>query len=315
MLVFLIFGTVVGSGFSSGKEIMVFFSRFGAISYFYIALAGLLFFALFYFFLSRGKAILKCLEKFKFLNIFITFNSLIFCASMFAGLKSLFSYFPTWAEILLIAFVLVLCFVITLKGIGGLEKTNFFLMPLTSVFFLAVLIFGMTQKSEFVFETSTWAGFLYSPLYVALNTCMSGIVICKVGDGLTKKQTFFASLFSCALLLVFLFLGNFVLLSSAQMLHSEMPFLSIASANPIFFCLDYFVILSGCFTTLISLCYTLKISFDKHIAKPKLSCLAAVLIPFLLSGIGFSGIVSFLYPICSVLGIFLLCFMLFYRAN
>ena len=51
--VFLLFGTIVGSGFSSGKEILVFFSRFGELSYLYIVIACVLFFLLFY--LSGGK--------------------------------------------------------------------------------------------------------------------------------------------------------------------------------------------------------------------------------------------------------------------
>ena len=83
MLVFLIFGTVVGSGFSSGKEIMVFFSRYGVVSYLYILLAGILFYLIFYFFLSYGKYILKKLSKYKFIDVFLGFISVIFCSCMF----------------------------------------------------------------------------------------------------------------------------------------------------------------------------------------------------------------------------------------
>ena len=67
LIVFVIFGTVVGSGFSSGKEIMIFFSRLGVLSYLYILLAGFGFFWLFLFFLNLWT---KSFEKSgKFQNI------------------------------------------------------------------------------------------------------------------------------------------------------------------------------------------------------------------------------------------------------
>lgn len=310
MVVFLIFGTVVGSGFSSGKEIMVFFSRFGVLSYLYILLAGILFFLLFYFFLNCGGKVLKHLENSKGMNLLIVFISLVFCSSMFAGIKNLFFYFPSWIYYLLQFFLIVCCIFVTMRGYKGLEKVNLFLMPITSILFLIVLVYGLTLSSDFSFQTNSWAGFLYSPLYVGLNTCMSGVIISNAGKGLSKKQTIYASLFSTVLLLIFLFLGNTVILQNGESIFSEMPFLSLASKNVFMFALCYFVILVGCFTTLISLCITLKSSFDKKVSKGIYSTLLAVFIPFLISSLGFSQIVSNLYPIASVLGIFILVWLL-----
>lgn len=308
LIVFLIFGTVVGSGFSSGKEIMVFFSRFGVLSYLYILLAGFLFFLLFYFFLSCGDVFSKLLNKFKWLNFVTIFISIVFCSSMFAGIKSLLFYFPAWLYYILIAVLLVVCVFVTFKGINGLEKINLFLMPTASIIFVAVLIYGLTVSSDFSFSTNSWAGFLYSPLYVALNTSMSGFIISKAGGSLNKKQTFLASLFSTLLLLTFLLLGNFVLQRNSESFVSDMPFLYIVRDNPVFFTLAYFMIFAGCFTTLISLCFTLKTSFE-NIFKNKYVCnFSAVFLPFLISGLGFSQIISLLYPICSVLGILILLF-------
>lgn len=311
VVVFLIFGTVVGSGFSSGKEIMVFFSRFGVLSYLYIILAGFLFFLLFYFFLSHGKKIAKFLEKSKLLNIVIAFISLIFCASMFAGIKSLFEYFPTWLYVLSVVLLVLGCVVITLKGIKGFERLNLILMPATSIVFLVVLVYALPISSNFSISTNSWAGFLYSPLYVALNTSMSGLVIAKVGEGLSKKQTFFASLFSVLLLLVFLLLGNFVLQRNSESFISEMPFLYLMRDNSFMFVLAYIVVLVGCFTTLISQCLTLKSFFENFVKNQFCVSLVSVLIPFFISVLGFSQIISFLYPICSVLGIFVLICVIF----
>lgn len=311
VVVFLIFGTVVGSGFASGKEIFVYFSRFGEWSYLYILLAGILFFFLFYFFLRFGEKILQKVEQIKIINWIILFISIIFCSSMFAGIKNLFAYFPTWLYVTLFVILLILTFCLTVKGIGGLEKLNMFLMPVASLVFLGVLIYGATLSSGFKLETNALAGLLYSPLYVALNTSISGLIIAKVGKDLSKKQTFLSSLFSTLIILVFLFLGNFVLRQNPMVYASEMPFLTLMQNSKIMFILIYLVLFAGCFTTLMSLCITLKIYFEKFVSDQKFSSALAVFIPCILSSIGFSRIVSLFYPLASVLGIFILLFVIF----
>lgn len=310
IVVFLIFGTVVGSGFASGKEIFVYFTRFGQLSFLYILLACLLFFLIFYFFLTKGERVLKKFDKLPFLTPLMLFVSLTFCASMFAGIKNLFFYFPVWLYYVLFLILLACCIFVTFKGIKGLEKINLFLMPITMIVFIVVLGFGLASSSVISYQTTSWAGVLYCPLYVALNTCMEGIIISKAGMNLSKKQAFWASLLSSGLIFVFLFVGNLVLIKNGDMLDSAMPFLSIAGKNVFVFMLCYCVILIGCFTTLISLCYTLKIAFQKVLKNNVAATLVAVLLPLCISILGFSQIVSFLYPIASVLGVFMLFFLI-----
>ena len=311
IIVFLIFGTVFGAGFSSGNEIVVYFSRFGVLSYLYILLAGFLLFWIVYFFLTSN--ISKKLENSKFLNVLMFLISLVFCASMFAGINDLFYYFPKWLFVVLMALMLVFCIVVTKKGVGGLEKANLILMPITAIVFLIVLIYALSVSSDISLQTTSWAGFLYSPLYVALNTCMGGVVISQAGQNLSKKQAFWASVISSALLVFFLLLGNFVLQQNSDSFLSEMPFLSIVSDNKFMFVLAYIVILIGCWTTLISLTVTLKAGFDKVTKSDNFSAFLAVFVPFLISVIGFAQIVSLLYPLCSVLGIFILLWIFLYK--
>ncbi len=309
-VVFLIFGTVVGSGFASGKEIFVYFSRFGTISFLYVFIACTLFFFIFYFFLTRGERVLKKVEKTPFLTPLMLFVALTFCSSMFAGIKNLFSYFPSWLYFLLLGVLVLCCVFVTLKGIRGLEKINLFLMPITVIVFIVVLGFGLASSSVISYQTTSLAGALYCPLYVALNTCMEAIIISKVGLKMSKKQALWASLLSSGLIFVFLFIGNLVLIRNGNVLESAMPFLSLASKNAVVFVMCYAVILVGCFTTLISLCYTLKIAFEKVLKNNLAASLVAVLLPLCISALGFSQIVSFLYPIASVLGVFMLVFLL-----
>lgn len=308
--VFLIFATIVGSGFSSGKEIFVFFSRFGHLSYLYIFLACLLFFALFYLFLSKGYIVIEKLEKSKILNLVMIFISIIFCASMFAGLKTLFAFSSNLVYILLCAILLLLCLFVTVKGFKALEKVSLFLMPFCSFIFLAVLIYICTKKSDLVFASDIPFGFFYCPLYVALNFSTSTFIVSKAGCGLSKKQIFLISLFSALLLLTFLTFGNFVLTSHPDSFYAEMPFLFLCQDNTFFFVLCYIVILIGCLTTLLSLCVTLKASLSNFVKSEGVNISLSVFMPFLLSEIGFAMIVSHVYPLASVLGIFVLLFFM-----
>ena len=90
--IMLIIGTVIGSGFASGKEIAVFFSRFGSLSYVFIGLAFFLFFGVFYWILSYGNKGMSKLNSSKFFLILSVVVSLVFTSSMFAGTTATMSF-------------------------------------------------------------------------------------------------------------------------------------------------------------------------------------------------------------------------------
>lgn len=308
----LIFGTIFGAGFSSGNEIVVFFSRFGILSYFYIFLSSVMIFFVVYFFLINGQKVANKIEDNKLLNIFVLGITVVFAASMYAGIEGLLNYLPTSLHFFLTIFVFVFCLIVTVKGLGGLEKANTFLVPILSVIFFMILLFSLQRESLFKATNEFgFLGLLYSPLYVALNTCMSVFVLAKRGQILNKKQTFLSSLFSACVVFFFLILGNVVLQKNPESFVSEMPFLYIIGKNFCFFLLEFFVILIGCFTTLISLCFTLKNSFKKIVKNDLLSIFASVFLPYIIGFLGFSQIISFLYPICSVFGVFIVLFSIF----
>ncbi len=309
--VLVLFGTVLGSGFASGKEIVVFFSRFGNLSFLYIFFASVLFFLLFYFFLKNAEKILRIIEKSKVIKTLTFFVSLIFCASMFAGLKNLFSQFPDFWSIFSTTFVLFICIFFTLKGIKGIEGINVFLMPFTMFAFLTVLVFCSGENESFNFQIGWAAGILFCPLYVALNSCMSGLVLCKLSKNLNKKQVVLTCLFASFLIFFFLTFANFVLLKNGLSFFDEMPFLFLSKSNIVMFLFEFIVVFSGCLTTLLSLCFNLCSMMNFAFKNTKISAVFACLLPFALSSLGFSQIVSFLYPICSVFGVFMIFYLVF----
>lgn len=307
----LIFGTVVGSGFLSGNEMVVFFSRFGVMSYVYIALASILMFFAFYYFLSRGKRVADYIQNNKYLNFLILAISIVFCASMFAGIKNLFGYFEGGVYYFLVVLLLLLSVFVTAKGIGGLERANAVLTPIFSVIFLFVIVFSLGKGDGALGGNFSWAGMIYAPLYVSLNVSMSVFVLAKMGEKLNKKQTLFASLFSSFLLFGFLILCNIILQKNPNSFSGEMPILDILKDNKILFILEYFVILIGCFTTLFSLLFTINNTLKNYIKNNLFCIFLSVFLPFIISSIGFSEIISFLYPICSIFGIIIILFSVF----
>lgn len=308
----LIFGTVVGSGFLSGNEIVVFFSRFGALSYLYITLASVLMFFAFYYFLRHGSKVGEFIQKNKCLNFLILAISIVFCASMFAGIKNLFGYFDSGVYYFLVVMLLLVSLFVTAKGIGGLERANAVLTPIFSVIFLIVIIFSLGKGDGSSSGNFAWAGIIYAPLYVSLNVSMSVFVLAKMGEKLNKKQTFFASLFSSLMLFGFLMICNVILQKNPNSFSGEMPILDIVKYNRILFIFEYFVILIGCFTTLFSLLFTINNTLKNYIKNNLFCIFLSVFLPFIISSIGFSEIISFLYPICSIFGIIIILFSVFF---
>ena len=307
---FLIFGMFVGAGFASGNEIVVFFSRFGRLSYIYECIAiGLLFFVLF-FFLKYGRFVTNKIEENKALNFVMFVSMLVFAASMFAGVINLSSYFNLPLRICFIVGILAFAFFITKRGLLGIEKFNFLLMPILAILFFVELCFSLhTQNFQSV--PSRFVGIFYAPLYVALNILMGVFVLSKQGEKLTKKQAILSCLFSCTLLSIFLLFGNFVLLRNAKVFVSEMPFLDIFSNNFALFFIEFFVIFCGCFSTLIVLCFTLKKLLNKYVKNNLFCIFLSVFLPYILACVGFSQIISIFYPIVSIFGIFVVLFSIF----
>ncbi len=308
---FLIFGTIVGAGFSSGNEVVVFFSRFGKLSYLFIVAASVMMFFACFFFLRYGKKLSEFIQKNKILNLLVLIISIVFGASMFAGIKNLFGYFDDASYYFLTVVLLLVCLLVTAKGIGGLERVNILLTPILTALFFVVICFATRVKGAFSNDAYSFAGLLYCPLYVALNCAMSVFVLAKAGEKLNKKQAFLSSLFSALILLVFLVLCNFVLQRNADSFVSEMPILHIVRNNKLMFVFEYIVILVGCFTTLFSLLFTINNSLKNYIKNSVFCNFSSVFLPFAISGVGFSKIISFLYPICSIFGVIIILFSIF----
>jgi len=301
-LAFLItIGTVIGSGFLSGKEIVVFFSRFGKFSYLCIGLAFFLFWGIFYFMFNAGEKALNRLNKSKFSTFFNIAICFTLSSAMFAGCFESVSFAGNIGGFLIMAVVVAICFYITKHGLGVLEKINVILVPIM----IAIIIIcesPMLSFKNFLDYSSSikYAGIFYAVFYVLLNASNSSVLLAHLGGGLTKRQKARVSFCSALVLCLILLLTNSVLLSNAHAFNEDMPLLSLFTGSKRI--LMQIVILFGCITTLFSLVFTLSRSLGGLIKSEGGRSIITVVTPFAISFVGFGRIVAYFYPISSVLG-------------
>lgn len=312
MAFMVIVGTVIGSGFLSGKEIVVFFTRFGKMSYFCIFLAFLLFWGLFYFFLKHGKSATERLGQSRFAFALHLLICTILSSAMFAGIFSLTSLWSTALRVVVMLVTVILSGVVAVKGSRALENLNLALVPVMVVFLLVNLInlFAFKAGSLFVGSFAPLSIF-YCFLYVILNTSNSAIVISSYSD-LSDKQKVQVSFFSALALFVILLFSNLVLLQNSYSFSADMPLLQLTSGLKKG--IMSIIICFGCLTTLFSLVYASSKSLKRVSINKSFSILLCVILPFCFSFLGFGVIVSNLYPLTSTLGIFLLCDLFLYPA-
>ncbi len=300
-------GTVIGSGFLSGKEIVVFFSRFGWISFPCIFIAFFLFWGLFQFMLGYGDKAVDRLKKSKFSNVLNVLICIILSSAMFAGSYDLVSFSGGGVMPFLIMLIIIgICFHIVRNGLGSLEKANLILVPVM-IFVLFIGEILISANGDFIFSSSrfSFASVYYTIMYVVLNTSNSGVVLAHMGQGLSKKQKARVSFCSALVLSLILLMTNIILIKNPQCYIEDMPLLSLfAGWQKV---IMQIVILFGCLTTLFSLIFALSNSLRGLIKKKRVANILSVAVPLLLSFVGFGRIVSYLYPISSVLGIFLIC--------
>ncbi len=316
--IFLILGTVIGSGFSTGKEIVVFFTRFGYYSFLFIPIAFVLFYFTFYFLMTKGYQKIKGKTNSRFIHILILICCTVFSSSMFAGVGNCSIGVPTWVTIILFVLVFLLCFFACFKKIKFLSVINLVLIPTLLLVLLAFFIYEL-PKSSFSnlpnqnFLLGIFGGAIFCVLYIVLNVSLSSVVIAKCGEDLTKKQIRLVSFLSSLILSVFVLLINILVFCNYDLLSAEMPLLALSDGTLSF--LLRFVIMIGCLTTLLSMIFIGAESLRQLKSRDLSIFVVCVILPFALSMIGFSSIVSWLYPFVSLLGIFLLYLLFFTKST
>ena len=306
-----IIGTVIGSGFISGKEVVVFFSRFGCYSFPCIVIVFFLFFFLLKFFLFNGENLIKKLEKSKVFFLLNTILCLIFSSAMFAGAIDMASGLGKTFNMVFVLLLLFICALVSRRGMSSLEKLNFILVPIMTLVLIIAVVSRLFCGGDIQTTSNGLGGMsiIYCILYVILNTSNSCVLLARLGERMTIKQKTRVAFISSLVLCLILTMLNIVLLFSPRVFNEEMPLLELFSGR--FRQVLEFAIMIGCLTTLFSLIYSCSTSMRGMCKNECLIYFVSVIMPFILSLLGFGFIVTQLYPLASVMGVFLLADLTF----
>ena len=317
---FVFIGVIIGAGFASGRELLVYFQN----DMKYIAFCGLIllvsFFCMGRFFLNYGNKIdvdnisqlVKTDNKWlsKILLVVIIFCYFTSASTMVAGVGELsFSIFKNHFSIITIATIVVAILCVA-KGIGGLKIVNSILVPVILLFVVVVSV--ITIHSEDGIAVAYTGNTLYNVvfdgvMYSAMNLLLASLVLARLGGGMNKREIDLSSVISAVLITVVAVVFLLAMATDELLKYAPMPIVYLSENISV--CIKYFsvvMIFFGIFTTLISAYFALVEWANSHTKNVWLSAVLVVVATYLFSKIGFLKIVEIFYPIQSFVGMILL---------
>ena len=319
----MLFGSVVGAGFASGKEIFFYFGRFGNFAFIFAFLAVALFGVFCYVFLMLGKKFaLNTLQQTSnvlfgklasLAELVLVCGNLVLLSSMLAGSNSLFNLALPTLPIHVASILTGLCSLfIVFKGFKWLVRINELLAP--AILFVIFLLLILTVSAGFKFmppppQTSLLGALspiVSSILFVCGNIFFVGFVIAKYGQNCTKKQALCGSVLAGTLLLICIIIELIILFLAPQSTTSDMPLMYVATLAGTFpKVITLIVIATSILATASIMHYTITDYLQTFIKNKLLAALIVLIAAFILSLLGFSNIITYVYPILGALGVIL----------
>lgn len=323
--------SIIGAGFASGQEIMQFFSAYRNGGFYGIMLAGGLFAVL-------GSIVLRKIhterirsyEEFLFptfgwrvgwiINISVTVFMLCMFCIMLAGSGNVLSEWLGIPNVYAALIMGLICLALIMTNIRGIVTLSTFITPVLvgGVIMAGIAVFFFSDTQVFLasehlrYISRNW--FVSSLLYVSYNSIPAIVMMCGLLPYLKTKRTATIGGLSGGMILC---LAAFIIHAVICMLYpavmdKELPMLAIlssfsSSAGSLYSVVLWLAMLVSAIT--MGFCFADRISrslkLDRRIAV-LLTCLAAV--P--LSTLGFSRLISAIYPVFGYLGLFMIIVLL-----
>ncbi len=316
-IAFTYIGTIVGAGFATGREILQFFTQYGWSGTITIIIASGLFV-----WLGIKLMVIAYHTKttsFEDLNImlfgknigvgitlFIILTLLVISSVVLAGAGALFSDFFHFPMQLGLLFTLLITFFVISHGIKAIFMVNSIVVPIMFIFIGIVVFQSLTssQATNFLHldaEAHPFRVWLSPFLYTAFNLILAQSLLVPIGAKIQNKSTIVGGGLIGGL-------GIGVLLFSIHLsLSSQMPLIAQFEIPMGYFTYSFHDILQVLFllvifleilTTLIANIYGLTTQLNIKYDFPFRRTLSIVLLCcFLISQIGFSNLLSTLYPL------------------
>lgn len=332
-IISIIIGTLIGAGFASGKEIYIFFARFGLYGIFGLILSNLLIGIIIYktFILIKQNnintysdflIILFGENKFKnfftfLINIFLLLSFFI----MIAGFNSFFYQEFNIPKILTCIIICFLCFNIFKKNVSGILNINFILIPFL-IFFIFLFAFIDFQKIDVInyyFNLENYAFIeciIKSILYSSYNCILLIPILISLNNYLKNKKQF---IFLGCISSIFLFILSIIIFTFIILINNanilEIPIIATIKNFSNYQQNIYSVVIAiAIFTSCISSGFGFinNIKIKRYI---NLFIFFICIFPVFLLNISFSFLVNLIFSIFGYIGLFQIVFILLKKSN
>lgn len=318
--IFVIIGTIIGAGFASGREILTFFNVYNWYGFLGLIISeiiiGFVIYKSFRIIINYNintypQFIDKIIGKSGFINtVFCNIINIFLLISfiiMVAGFSAYFSQEFNIPYIFGATLIAVLSFFTFLKSIDGIIKINSFFIPflIFIILLLGIKNFNCFSSLDTLTIEHNFNWFISALLYASYNL----IIVFPILIGLKKCISNFKQAKTISICVTFILILLAIILFFliefyfTEVYNLELPTIFIATQSGNFY--KYvcgFVILGAIFTTAISSGYGFLRNFNS-LSKKHYTFLAfsICLLSIALSNIGFSTLLSLLYPILGIL--------------
>jgi uncharacterized membrane protein YkvI len=316
---------VIGAGFATGREIVEFFTAYGSAGFAGIVISGLLFVILGTKIMLLSRSIQA--STFQELNIYLFGRSaarvvniltavMLFgvTAVMLSGSGALFSEqlnLPFKAGILI---SLILTVLVYQRGMKGILWTNSFVVPIMVGFSILLSISILFDKNlPVLFRADDfslqWKWAVSALAYAAFNLTLAQAVLVPLSREAESESVIKWGGAAGGLGLTFILLNShFALYSMPQVLNMEIPVAELVGQLGYVVHLFFVVVVFGeIFTTLIGNLYGLCGELDTRARTKSNTTLLAVLAGCtILSQLGYSSLLHYLYPAFGIMALIFL---------
>jgi uncharacterized membrane protein YkvI len=327
-------GTIVGAGFATGKEIIQFFSSYGAWGTLGILIVGL-------FFIVIGTKMMLLshdiqAHSFKEFNHFLfgqklgTFLSILtvwmmigVTAVMLSGSGALFHEQLGWSPLFGILLTMGLCYLFLQNGIRGVFAVNSFVVPLmvTVILIIAFIRFPTLSLHDWFphFHLSVPPlRFLVSSIYyVSFNLVTTQAVLVPLGQEIRDRKSLkWGGIIGGSLFTICLMAGHLALTSLPSNQSYDIPMAALASGmGTLLYFLIFVLIFGEILTTYVGNLYGMTRHFSQTLKLSPLQIkLGLLLITFCISLFDYGRLIESLYPFFGQLGLLFTFILLFKRS-
>lgn len=338
-IAFAYVGVVVGAGFSTGQEVLQFFSQFGIYSYIGVVISGLILT-----FIGRqvakigtafdaenhestleylfGKKLGLVIDYVLILSLYAVTITMIAAGSTFNESFGV----PTWLG------ALIMCIIVYITLLMDFNKIVRALGVVTPVLIVLVVLIAAASlfqgsipfsKINSVVEKpnlgiAIWNGFNYGGLAFAVGF---STLVAIGGDASKRLVSGLGGLIGGVVYLVLLGLINFALHSEyTEIKDAAIPTLVLAGKiSPILTFVLSIVMLAVMYNTILGLSYSFAARFTSPYTK-RYYLMISIIVPlaYALSFVGFEGLIAVVYPMMGVIGLFIVVAVVvkyFYRKS